>query len=142
MSTVSYVMLTHKNEYNYTGEAFRGDASFGSSDGLHTVSARVTNFVGRLYIEATLASTPAETDWFPVFLTSGANYYQFPQNSVATIEDLSVGRGESATVGFSFRVNAMFLRARVDRSYHPGYNEDTGFSTAQWGGVEEVLLNV
>ena len=142
MSTVSYVMLTHQNEHNYTGESIRGDASYGQGDGLHTVSARVTNFVGRLYIEATLASSPAETDWFPLFLTSGATYYQFPQNSVAGIQDLSVTGGETATVGFSFRVNAMYLRARVDRTYHPGYSADAGYSSAQWGGVEEVLLNV
>ncbi len=138
MSTVSYVMLTHKNEYNYSGEAFRGDASFGSSDGLHTVSARVNKFVGRLYIEATLASQPSETDWFPVFLTSGANYYQFPESTL----DPFVSEGATTTVGFSFRVNAMFLRARVDRTYHGNYSADTAFTVSRWGGVEEVLLNV
>lgn len=139
MSTISYVMLNHKNEYNYVGEAIRGDASYGQGDGLHTVSARVTNFIGRLYIEATLASQPSETDWFPVFLTSGANYYQFPQSNL----DTNTSERATITVGFSFRVNAMFLRARVDRSYiFEGSEQIPGFSVANYGGVEEVLLNV
>ena len=136
MSTVSYTMLTHQSTLSYTGEQIRGDASYGSGDGLHTVSVQLTDFVGRIYIEGTLSSSPTESDWFPIYLTSSGTYVEYPMNSSAPTGDL--GRGDTITSGFTFRMNAMYLRARVDRSYLV----DTVYSADQHGQVDKILLNV
>jgi len=47
-----------------TGEKFAGDARFGATDGLHTFEINLTNFIGKIKIQATLASEPNEQDWF------------------------------------------------------------------------------
>lgn len=49
-----------------TGEKFKGDGYYGRADGLHTVSYHVTEFVGTIKMQASLASDPAATDWFDV----------------------------------------------------------------------------
>ena len=49
----------------------KGDGYFGAADGLHTVTYTVTpNFAGTLTMQATLAVTPVESDWFNVANTS------------------------------------------------------------------------
>jgi hypothetical protein len=49
-----------------TGEAYKGDGFYGRSDGLHTVQYTFTSFTGDIIIQGTLASNPAEEDWFEV----------------------------------------------------------------------------
>jgi hypothetical protein len=49
-----------------TGEAYKGDGYYGRSDGLHTVQYTYTSFTGDIVIQGTLASNPAEGDWFEV----------------------------------------------------------------------------
>jgi len=45
---------------------FKGDGYYGRSDGLHTVQYDYTGFRGEMKIEATLATTPTDADWFQV----------------------------------------------------------------------------
>lgn len=45
----------------------KGNGYFGSADGLHTVTYTVTpNFAGTLTMQASLATSPIESDWFNV----------------------------------------------------------------------------
>ena len=134
MSTVSYTMLTHQNELSYTGDKIRADAFYGNTDGLHTVSVKFDDFVGRLYIEGTLASMPEETDWFPIYLTSGSDYKQYPVNSSAPTGVV----GDTGTDGFTFRVNVIYMRARVDREYLNA----SSYNQSQHGRIDQILLNV
>jgi hypothetical protein len=46
-----------------------GSAQFSGSLGISTVVFYTTNFTGEILLEATLESTPAERDWFPLKLT-------------------------------------------------------------------------
>lgn len=48
----------------------KGDGYYGGSDGNHTVQIQITNFVGRLEIQASLSSEPTANDWFPVAFSS------------------------------------------------------------------------
>lgn len=49
----------------------KGDGFFGSADGVHTVTYTVTpSFAGTLTMQATLATSPIEADWFDVIETS------------------------------------------------------------------------
>lgn len=73
MPAISEVLInsqTHpslnSNPITITGDAVKGDGYYGWGDGLHTVSFEVTNFQGTINIQASLAVTPEETDWFMV----------------------------------------------------------------------------
>jgi len=73
----------------------KGDGYYGAADGLHTVTYTVTpNFSGNIFTQATLATNPADNDWFTVVgtsstyasptlpLTTTTNYYNFTGNFV------------------------------------------------------------
>jgi hypothetical protein len=49
-----------------TGTDYKGDGYYGRSDGIHTVQYSYTDLQGTITIQGTLATTPAETDWFDV----------------------------------------------------------------------------
>ena len=49
-----------------TGNNFRGDGYYGSADGVHTVQYDYIGFTGTITIQATLATTPTDSDWFDV----------------------------------------------------------------------------
>lgn len=135
MSTVSYTLLTNQEALSYTGTAVRADAFYGNTDGLHTVSVHYTNFVGRVCIEGTVVTNPTESDWFPVYLTSGTSYRQYPVNSS---QPTGTNSGDTGAEGFTFRGNLMYIRARVDRSYLP----DTEYDSVNHGSIGKILLNV
>ncbi len=134
MSTVSYTMLNNKNELSYTGDNIRADAFYGNTDGLHTVSVKFDDFVGRVFIEGTLASDPQDTDWFPIYLTSGSSYKQYPVNPAAPTGNV----GDTGTDGFTFRLNVIYLRARIDRDYLSA----SAYDLTQHGRIDQILLNV
>lgn len=49
----------------------KGDGYFGNSDGLHTVMYTYdSNFIGTITMQASLATTPVESDWFDIEGTS------------------------------------------------------------------------
>jgi len=135
MSKTSYTILTNKSELSYTGEPIRTDIFAGMTQNLHTVSISVTNFVGRFYIEGTIAISPTEGDWFPIYLTSGTEYRQYPINSV-----LPSGQngGDTVTEGFTFRANLLYIRARIDRSYLP----ETVYESGVHGTIDKVIINI
>lgn len=49
-----------------TGNDFKGDGFYSRADGLHTIQMNLTELVGTVKIQATLATTPSATDWFDV----------------------------------------------------------------------------
>ena len=62
----SVVMMTTVSE-DTTGDKIQADGYYGYADGLHTVAMYTTGYTGLLSIQATLASTPVEADWFDLF---------------------------------------------------------------------------
>lgn len=50
----------------FSSDKFKGDGYYGFADGVHTVQSRFTGFIGTLKIQATLATTPTESDWATV----------------------------------------------------------------------------
>jgi hypothetical protein len=46
--------------------AYKGDGYYGYTDGLHTVSYKLTGFVGIIGFQASLATTPTSADWFDI----------------------------------------------------------------------------
>ncbi len=71
MSATSEIILSGQSfsgtgPMSVTGENFKGDGYYGRSDGFHTVQYTVTGFVGTISVQATLATSPTESDWFTV----------------------------------------------------------------------------
>jgi hypothetical protein len=65
---VVYPLFTSTQEtLVYKSIKAKGDGYYGGSDGLHTVMYTYdSNFVGTVTMQATLATDPAETDWFNI----------------------------------------------------------------------------
>jgi len=99
----SNIVLTNKNELTYTSDAVKGDGYYGFADGLHTMSFHVSNFTGRIHLQATIVEQPTENDWFPIDLDNLTPYLQFT--------------AETVTKGSSFEGNFVYLRVMVDRAY-------------------------
>lgn len=135
MSKTSYTILTNQTELSFTGDATRTDIFSGMTQNLHTVSISVNNFVGRFYVEGTIALNPTEDDWFPIYLTSGTPYREYPINSVSPT---GTNDGDTVTEGFTFRANLLYIRARIDRSYLP----ETAYDSAVHGTIDKVILNI
>lgn len=116
-------------QLNQIGIAHRaaGYYSTAVNGGWHTISADLVDFTGRIIVEATLVTDPAETDWFPVQLTSAnagadidggtadnaSSYAQYPLDPTAPTGT----HGDTGTFGWTLRGNFVWIRARVDRSY-------------------------
>jgi hypothetical protein len=49
---------------NWFSDKYKGDGYYGYTDGLHTVSYKLTGFIGTIGFQASLATTPTEQDWF------------------------------------------------------------------------------
>lgn len=110
------IMSNTQEVANLTGQPFKADGWYGHSEGLHTVVFNVTNFTGRLFIEASLALQPGDEDWFSVKLDQDQDYLSFPKNPMKPTGSWETG-GDTGSFGVTFRINALWLRARLDRTY-------------------------
>ena len=100
----------------------------------HTIAVNIYNFVGRLYIEGSLASNPTDSDWFAIQLSANSNYLQFPQNPVMPS---SGAQGDTANLSYNFTGNFIWVRARIDRSYI----QPPIIVPSLAGSVTQILMN-
>ena len=65
---VVYPLFTNTNTtLVYYSDRVQGDGYYGSSDGFHTVAITASNdFIGTATIQASLATSPSDSDWFNV----------------------------------------------------------------------------
>jgi hypothetical protein len=134
------IMMSNTQELaNPVGQPCKADGWYGHTDGLHTVVVQVVNFTGRVHIEASLMLEPGDDDWFPIQLKADESYLQFPLNPMGPTG--TDDNGDTATVGVSFKVNAIWLRARVDRTYISSilFDENPA-SLAAMGNVKKITL--
>ena len=95
----------------WSSNKFKGNGYYGYTDGLHTVSYKLSGFIGILKFQATLVTNPTESDWFDVTGTS-------------------IGDGTTAISGttfYNFTGNFVWCRAHI-----------TNFSA---GNIQQVLYN-
>lgn len=131
----SVVLLpTTGSQINVVGEKQKGAGYSNWSGTSHTVSMSVTNFVGRIYLEASLASDPGPTDWFGITFNGTLTYAEFPLNPYRPTGQI---QGDSVTTSFEFVGNYVWIRAKLDRTYLNPQPIDT--STV--GSVDQVLMN-
>ena len=126
MSRQSVLMLGTENELDYTGDSVRGDGFYGFSDGIHTIQITVAAFIGRVYIQGTLASTPTETDWFDIKVNGNDDYVTY---------GVGAGTGVTNTLAYTFQGNMVYLRAKVERSH-------LSLLINEVGTLSKILLNI
>lgn len=79
------------------GEKYKGDGYYGRSDGLHTAQITVSDMVGTIKIQGTLAVEPVDADWFDI---TGAEYD-------------STADGRTGSFMYNFTGNFVWVRAYV-----------------------------
>lgn len=133
MSIRSVVLLKFSPpKLDYVSDPLKSSGYYNSTMGLITIQIQTLNFQGRLYIEGSNIVDPSEDDWFPIQLNDGEDYIQYPRKNYSIYGSLTytanptvqsdwysiVGvNGESSTLGFTFYLNCLYLRARVNRTY-------------------------
>jgi hypothetical protein len=121
MSMRNSNILVADGQLDQTGPATRADGYYGFADGLQTVGFYLKNFIGRIYVDATLSDNPGADDWFPIAL-SNTDFVDF----------------ESAQTGietFNIVGNFVYLRAKVRRSY-------LGRPVSNLGTCDRVVLSL
>ena len=126
MSRQSVLMLGTEQSLDYTGDSVRGDGFYGFSDGIHTVQITVADYIGRIYIQGTLASEPVETDWFNIKVNGNDDYITY---------GVGAGTGVTSTLAYTFQGNMVYLRAKVERSH-------LSLLITQVGTLGKILLNI
>lgn len=115
---------------------------YGSTTGLHTISFTLRNFIGRIVVQATLASDPQEHDWFDIRFTECCNYYmEFNDTRIydAKTNTIIIDSGTTGTFAETLTGNFTFLRVGVQRGY---ISHDPSDTQKRLGGkLEEVLIN-
>ena len=109
--------------FNTTGSKVRADAYYGYTDGMHTVAFYLEDFTGKIFLEATLATEPTESDWFAVAIN--------PPN------EFLLSTAHTGVIARTFNGNFVYARVRVNRDYLSPANNNT----MQYGQLTQVLLN-
>jgi hypothetical protein len=105
VDTTSTVSIMYPNSTStvmiYVSDKVKGDGYYGGSDGLHTVTYTCApTFVGTVTMQASLASSPTDADWFTVPNTD-VRYTVFEDRSTSTVDY------------YNFQGNYVWLRGRV-----------------------------
>lgn len=132
---------------DFTGEKARAAGWYGHTQGLHTVAISVHNFQGRITLQGSQVLNPSEADWFTIALPAdypAKPYIEFPRSLIS--KNLNTPKGETSTIGFSFRINCLWLRAKIERAYllpvHlPTYAGLTADNISWLGNVDSILVN-
>lgn len=133
MAKQSIIILTSTtNHLNVTGSAIKAAGYYGYSLGLHTISWKLKDFIGRVFVEGSLVSNPTENDWFPIFLSGQNAYTQYP---IDPDFPSGLNGGDSGVDAYTFQANLVWLRIRIDRSYLTNPNVN------MVGSIENALLN-
>ena len=125
---------------NLSGAPVRGAAWYGHTNGLHSVAIRVSNFQGRIKVQASIAITPSDDDWYSV-LPNNAEFWQYPHRDYVVPPN---ARGETSTLGFNFTTAAVWVRAAVERDYLIFDNNapmQVALRLLEMGTVHYVLVN-
>lgn len=115
---------------------------YGSTNGLHTFAFTLRNFIGRIYVQATLASEPTEADWFPIMFRESCKFYiEFTDTGIYNPDSEITIYQHGTTKTFSENVvgNFTYLRVGIQRDYISV--EPSLLQKQMAGKLEEVQIN-
>lgn len=128
------LMPTTSGQINVTGQKQKGAGYSNFAGASHTISITCTNFVGRIYIEASLESEPSSADWFSVYVVSNLEWVEFPRDPS---HPTGAQQGDTGTFAFAFVGNYVWVRARLDRTYLNPMPIDS----LSVGSIDQILMN-
>lgn len=100
----AYINPGNGAPYTVTGNSQPAAAYVLGNRDLQTVSLKATNFTGNIVIEASLASTPSDNDWFKVYeLDANANAASNTAPQIAS----------NASVYTNITGNFVYMRAKI-----------------------------
>jgi hypothetical protein len=138
-------------EVDFVGQPVKAAGYYGPTIGLTTIQIQTLNFQGLLFLEGSNISVPQESDWFPIQLIDGQDYIKFPRwvlpGQQAPIYGLNIDwyslvgvNGESCTIGFTFNLNCLWIRARIQRSnFLPPYLNQQQIEP--FGVIDSILMS-
>lgn len=98
----------------FTSTEIKAANYYGINNNLQTVEIKVTDFVGTVTLQATLATDPVETDWFAVNLQS--QDYSVDTTGLSSRvykKEVSYSVATSKTEVYNFEGNFVWLRGRI-----------------------------
>jgi hypothetical protein len=129
INSTSHTLLT-SDPISLVGEKFKGDGFYGRGDGIHTVQFELTNFIGDIAIEGSLANTPSDTDWVTIPVGTGDRYSVDTTGLVSKIPALKILSYYTSTTTvktYNFVGNFVWIRANISNWTH--------------GTINRILLN-
>lgn len=152
------------SNWNGLSDPIKAAGWYGRTNGLHTISFTLRDFVGRIYVVATLENSPEDADannsWFPIQLAgTSCPWIEFPvkADQDKPAENTSLyGFQTTGTFVDTFMGNFTYIKVGYDRDYlgkTPEDFEDVDSSgdTASGafnipeliavGRIEQVLIN-
>lgn len=134
-------------DWNKLGDPIPAAGYYGRTSGLHTMAFTLRNFVGRIYVLATLENTIADADknngWFPIHIGGNDNspWIEFPP--VYAPGTGLYGVQTSGTFCEAFFGNFMYIRAGMDRDYlkDSSKSEITPADKQSVGSLESILVS-
>lgn len=138
----SWYATNNDYHWNENSLALEAGGYYGSTTGLHTLAFTLRNFIGRIYVEATLSSTPTETDWFPIKFQENCKFYlEFTDTVIYNPDSEKTIYQHGVTGTFAENVvgNFTYLRVGIDRSYIS--IEPSELQKQLAGKLEEIQIN-
>lgn len=117
-NTSTTVAITYPNTattaLTINSNPIKGDGYYSNDNGLHTVQLTLTNFEGKIQIEASLATEPTNNDWFVSRLGTGT----MSMDTTGLISETSINSVEYTTPTTDVKVynlvgNYVWLRAKI-----------------------------
>lgn len=118
VNSTSTTILNYPNTgttaLTFYSDKVKGDGFYGASDGFHTIQAQITNFVGKIEVEGTIASEPTASDWFTVEL--GSNNFTMDTTGLISPANISYVSYSTATTNvktYNLIGNFVWVRSKV-----------------------------
>lgn len=122
-------------DIDFVGDPVRAAGWYGMPEGLHTIAIYSNTFRGRIFIEGSLSENPSCADWFPIKLDT-CDYIELPKDPLAAQLTESDTKN---VIGYTFRANILWLRAKVWRSYYIN-NPINSSDYKDLGAISKILV--
>lgn len=119
VNSTSTVLINYPNTgtsaLTYLSDKIKGDGYFGGSDGNHTIQIQLTNFLGKLEMQASLASEPVSTDWFTIPLSSNLGVDTTGLIGAITTSSTTITYNTATTniKSYNFTGNFVWVRGKI-----------------------------
>lgn len=152
-SVVLLSKIDQDSPVRVTGPAVRAASYYGITNGLHTISVHMNNFIGGYKVQGTLHTNPGEEDWFDIELTeTDENGDELVKENGFILEPQSdpninvpitsvffpdpVRPGRDLIRMHNFKGNFVFLRMIVSREHLDPVPDENNIV----GNIDRVLL--